>query len=166
MANYGKTLIIIPCGKKKIWSKSQLCGSIKAEDAYISNYFKLCKLYAQRFSDKWVILSGKYGIIEPTFILDDYDMKLKASEEFKIKVRKQLTPIISDGFTQIISLCGNYYSRFLRNVLMPFGLTVESPLQGMKIGERQRQLKICLERNKPLKYGRQKKWIEPRKTIA
>ncbi len=157
MANYNKTLIIIPCGKKKIWAKDKSIKDVKAEDAYISNYFKLCKLYAQRFSDKWVILSGKYGIIEPDFILDgDYNIKLNASEDFKNKVREQLKPLLSEGFTHIVSLCGDYYTCFLKDVIINFGLTVYAPLQGMKIGSRQRQLKICLERNEPLKYSLKK----------
>jgi hypothetical protein len=152
MGNCNKTLIIIPCGKKKIWSKNKLCGSVKAEEAYVSNYFKLCKLYAKRFADKWVILSGKYGIIEPGFIIDnDYDIKLKPTEEFKIKVKDQLKPFILDGFTNIVSLCSDYYSDFLKDIIKQFGLKLNTPLRGLKIGIRQKKLKISLGNDKPLK---------------
>jgi len=155
MPNFNKILIIIPCGKKKIWAKDSSIRGVKAKDAYISNYFKLCKLYAERFSDKWLILSGKYGIIEPDFVIDnDYDTKLNASKEFQDKVRKQLMPIIRESFTRVISLCGNDYSCFLKDILKPFGFIVETPFEKMKIGERQKQLKKCLERNKPYQAKR------------
>lgn len=151
IVNSNKTLVIVPCGKKKIWAINPSVHAVKAKDAYISNYFKLCKLYAERFSDKWVILSGKYGIIEPDFILhNDYNIRLHHSDKFKNKVKEQLKPIISNGFTQIVSLCGNYYSCFLRDVFMYFNLKVETPLQGMKIGYRQKRLKICLESGESL----------------
>lgn len=151
MNNLNKVLVIVTCAKKKIWSKNPSIQSIAAKDAYISNYFKLCRLYAERFSHRWLILSGKYGIIEPDFILhSDYNMKLIASDDFKNIVKEQLRPIIAEGFTNIISLCGKLYSDFLMDALINFNLTIYTPLQGMKIGSRQKRLKICLKNNIPL----------------
>ncbi len=151
MDNSNKTLVIVPCVKKKIWDKDPLAKSVKAEEAYISNYFNLCKHYAKRFSDKWIIFSGKFGILEPEEIFDNnYNTKLRPSEEFKIKVKKQMESIMSKRFTHIISLCGVEYSNFLKEVLIEFGLTVNTPLDGMRIGIRQRKLKMCLVNNNNL----------------
>lgn len=153
MDNSNKMLIIVPCGKKKIWDINSIVGKVKAKDAYISNYFKLCKQYAERFADKWVILSGKYGIIEPDFVITaNYDTRLFVSKKFENKVKRQLRSIIKN-ISQVISLCGNYYSFFLKDVLYRFDLPIYVPLQGLKIGERQKVLKKCLKENKPLKIG-------------
>ena len=151
MHNFNKTLIIVPCGKKKVWDINPTAGKIKAKDAYISNYFKLCKQYAERFADEWVILSGKYGIIEPDSIISgNYDTKLFVSKKFEDKVKRQLQFVVKN-ISQVISLCGNYYSLFLKDVLYRFDLPIYVPLQGSKIGERQKLLKKCLKENKPLK---------------
>lgn len=80
-----------------------------------------------------------------------FNVKDYLSPEISKKwVIEQLKSIVFNGFTQIISLCGNYYSCLLKDVLMHYGLTVDTPLQRMKIGSRQRQLKICLTKGEPL----------------
>jgi hypothetical protein len=144
-------LIIIPCGKSKIWAKNPNAGPVKAKDAYTSNYFNLCRLYAEKFSDKWLILSGKYGAISPYFLLKrNYDKKLVTSRTFRIKVSKQIAALISKRFNKIVSLCGQEYSAFLQEIFESSGLEVYVPLQGFRIGARQKALKKCLMRNRPL----------------
>jgi hypothetical protein len=151
MLNSSKVLIIIPCGKSKIWAKNPNAGPVRAKDAYTSNYFKLCRLYAERFSDRWLIISGKYGVISPDFLLKtNYNKKLNISKTFRIKVSKQIAPTISKGFKKIVSLCGQEYSPFLQDVFTSWGLEIYRPLQGLRIGVRQKTLKKCLIRNRPL----------------
>jgi hypothetical protein len=151
MVNSNKALVIIPCGKSKIWAKNQHVGPVKAKDAYISNYFKLCRLYAERFSNNWLIFSGKYGVISPNFQLKkNYNKRLKISDPFKIRVKKQLIRFMSKRFNKIISLCGQEYSSFLQDILKNWGLTVYTPLAGLKIGAKQNKLKECIMRNEPL----------------
>jgi hypothetical protein len=150
MANSSKVLVIIPCGKSKIWTKNPNAGPVMAKDAYVSNYFRLCRLYAERFSDKWLILSGKYGAITPDYLLDrNYDKRLRTSESFRTEVRGQLKPFISKKFNEIVSLCGHDYSRFLQDILKNWGLIVCTPLEGLRIGSRQNRLKECLVKNEP-----------------
>lgn len=99
----------------------------------------------------WFVLSGKHGIIEPDFILtEDYDKILCSSVEFESRVREQLRPVVSKGVTKVVSLCGKHYSQLLRNVFVYFALTVCTPLQNLRIGMRQKQLRRCLDRNRPL----------------
>jgi len=151
MLNSYNHIFIIPCSKKKIWTKGHI-GPIEAKDAYISTYFRLCKEYVNKFLKKWFILSGKYGIISPDFIImEDYDVKLKASKKFKEKVIKQVESIISeDPIEFVVSLCGDVYSNFLKEVFYPLGVGVKTPLKGMRIGERQRLLKSSLETGEEL----------------
>ena len=153
IANSNKTLLIIPCGKKKIWDVKPSLKSVTAKDAYISTYFRLCRSYSERFADKWFILSGKYGIIVPDFIINNYNQRLSFSNEFKAKIKDQLNPLILKGTKSIISLCGRNYTQFLANVIRSFGLRVYAPLDGLKIGVRQKLLKECINNNNPLKYS-------------
>lgn len=41
-------LVVVPCGRLKVWSTDPLRGATKAEDAYISGYFKVNREYAER----------------------------------------------------------------------------------------------------------------------
>ncbi len=148
MHNFGKTLIIVPCGKKKIWDENPSTGRTHARYAYTSNYFKLCMQYAEKFSDVWVIFSGTYGIIEPDFLVDNYDTRLKTTDEFRNKIKGQLKPFIS--FYSFVSLCGEEYSQILKGVVQPSGLNFYTPLEGLRIGMRQKRIKECLTFNVPL----------------
>ncbi len=144
MRNSGKALIIVPCGKKKIWDKNPSASPTPARYAYTSNYFKLCVQYAEKFSDEWVIFSGKYGLISPDFIIDNYGTRIKATNGFRTKVRKQLEPFISSGLSSFISLCGKDYSQILKDMVEPLGLKPYTPLEGLRIGMRQKRIKECL----------------------
>jgi hypothetical protein len=150
MHNSNKTLIIVPCGKKKIWDKTPSASPTPARHAYTSNYFKLCVQYAEKFLDKWVIFSGKYGLISPYFIIDNYDTKVKVTNGFRNKVKEQLEPFISSGCSSFISLCGQEYSKILRDIVEPIDLKLYTPLEGLRIGIRQKRIKDCLEHNIPL----------------
>lgn len=151
MHNSDKTLIIIPCGKKKIWDENPSAGRTPARYAYTSNYFKLCAQYAEKFSFKWLIFSGKYGLIEPNFMVDDsYDIRVKATERFRNKIKGQLKPFIPVGFSSFVSLCGKDYSQILKDVIDLFGLKLYTPLDGLRIGMKQKRIKECLEINTPL----------------
>lgn len=70
-----KTLVVVPCGKSKIWKKNPRAGPKNAENVYTGSPFKVNREYAETFSDKWVILSAKYGFIDNDFIIaGDYNV--------------------------------------------------------------------------------------------
>jgi len=60
-------LVIVPCGKSKIWDKQPDRGPTPASDAYTSALFKLNRTYAECFGDAWVVLSAKHGFVKPEF---------------------------------------------------------------------------------------------------
>jgi len=64
-----KLLVIVPCGQAKVWKKEPNHGPIKAKFAYKSSPFAVNRKFAEKFSDKWVILSAKYGFIDPDFVM-------------------------------------------------------------------------------------------------
>ena len=137
-----EVLLVIACGKSKIWSRKPHVGSVKARDAYVSNYFRLCARYAEKISRSWVILSGKHGILRPDDILfRNYDTKLKISDDYKARVSEQFRNILSKRFTIVVSLCGGQYSALLKEIAVDLGFALVEPMRGMRIGERQHWLK-------------------------
>jgi len=152
MGKSNKTLVIVPCSKNKIWSERAHPKKVLAKDAYISPYFRLCKLYAEKFSDKWVIFSGKYGIISPDTLLEDYDNKLvykKMDIKFYHKVKKQLGVLLTD-YDIVISLCGRDYFRVIEETISDHRVKIYNPLSGLKIGMKMKKLKECIGNDKPI----------------
>jgi hypothetical protein len=60
-------LVIIGCGKSKIWGNNSdgVLSPQKAKDIYTSHNAKLKKLLAEREGCDWMMLSAKYGFIPP-----------------------------------------------------------------------------------------------------
>lgn len=65
MASQARTLIIVPCGLAKIWDRYPETGSALARFAYTGAPFKVNCEYADHFAIRWVILSAKYGFLDP-----------------------------------------------------------------------------------------------------
>ena len=152
MEKSNKTLVIVPCSKNKIWSKWPHLKKVPAKDAYISPYFRLCKLYAEKFSDKWVIFSGKYGIIDQNTPIENYDSKLlykKIDKKFSHMIKKQLGELLAE-YDIVVSLCGGDYFRVIEEIIGDNRVKVYNPLSGLKIGKRMKKLKDCIENDKPL----------------
>ena len=68
-------LIIVPCGKHKIWENDPGRGATPAREAYTSPTFTANRAFAERHGDAWLILSAKYGFISPGFLIpQSYDV--------------------------------------------------------------------------------------------
>src|SRR5271170_3987934 len=87
-------LVIIPCGQKKIWDTSLRSGPTAAKDAYTGSPFSVNRSFAEKFSDRWVILSAKYGFIDPDFVIPcQYDVTFKKRNRASVsyeQLRKQV----------------------------------------------------------------------------
>jgi hypothetical protein len=79
-----------------------------------------------------------------------YDVRVKTTEWFRNKIKEQLKPFISVGFSSFVSLCGEDYSQILKDVIDPFGLKLHTPLEGLRIGIKQKRIKDRLKLNIPL----------------
>jgi len=84
-----RRLVIVQCGGAKIWDKQPNADPTPARDAYTSVYFQLNREYADKFANHWVILSAKYGFIEPDFIIpQNYNVTFKRKRTNPISVRQ------------------------------------------------------------------------------
>ena len=83
------TLVVIPCGKSKIWKKEPHKGPTIAMEVYTGAPFKVNKEYVTHFEVDWVILSAKYGLISPEFtILADYNVNFNDQSTNPVKIHE------------------------------------------------------------------------------
>ena len=136
-------LVIVPCAKQKIWDKNSDAGPTLAKDAYISPYFRLCRSFAESYGDSWIILSAKYGLIPPDFIiLKNYDISLKSNLRLlEKKLTEQVVKLRVDKFDCIIFLGGKVYHKQLEEALRCLNISFCNPLLGLPIGKRMKMLK-------------------------
>jgi len=118
-------------------------GNHKASEIYTSNLFKKSFAYAKKISHKIIILSAKYGAINPDEIITDYDLTLNTFSEkekkiWAFKVYQNISKFIKSE-DEIIWLCGENYCKYLRVILKN---KQTKPIKGLGIGK---QLKFYKE---------------------
>jgi len=126
-----KTIVLISCVKQK---QNRKC---KAEDLYISSFFKKNLAYAKSLNpDKIFILSAKYGLLPLTIEIDTYDLtlnnfKTKELKEWAESTLNQLRQKADLDKDKFIFLTGERYRKYL----LPSIKNYEMPLKGLPIGK-------------------------------
>lgn len=141
------SFIIISCAKQKIWDRTLNAGPTLAKDAYVSAYFRLSRAFAEKYGTGWAILSAKYGIISPDFIIhQDYDVSFKTNpfSPIESKFSRQLVDMRIETYDSAIFLGGQSYYKKLQKAFMDFNLPLQSPLAHLFIGQRMRLLNDAL----------------------
>lgn len=88
-------LVVIACGKQKVWDRHPKAGPTPARCAYTSPIFSTSRKYAERFAERWVVLSAKYGFIDPDFIISEnynlsfYDANAISPEDLRTQVSER-----------------------------------------------------------------------------
>ena len=59
-----KTIALVACVSKKN------NRPMRAQDLYISDWFKKASAYADTISNKWYILSAMHGLVDPSDIIE------------------------------------------------------------------------------------------------
>jgi|GEM_PF-978357 len=127
------TLVIIPCGKKKIWNINLNIGSSAAKDAYISDYFKLNRQYAELMGDRWVILSAKYGYINPETLIENYNVSFKDKNPEVVSIEKLTRQIHDMGlykYTELLALGGIEYREMISRSFAGIPINIVFPFAG------------------------------------
>lgn len=148
------TLVVIPCGISKIWKRNPEAGPTEAKDVYIGVPFKVNKEYAERYGDHWVILSAKYGFIEPSFIIEkDYNVTFKdpktkpiSLSELELQAKGKLS-----NFDKVVALGGKDYTNIVESVFEKTGASVITPVKGCPIGVALGMIKEAIRNNSPFK---------------
>jgi cytoplasmic iron level regulating protein YaaA (DUF328/UPF0246 family) len=144
-------LVIVPCGRSKIWKKYPHLGPTPAREAYTGAPFKVNREYAESVADRWVILSAKYGFIEPTTLITQYEVTFKKKTTNPVSVsllKKQVTDFGLLEFDQVIALGGKEYRSVVEEVFAGTGVKLKFPFSGLTVGRAMRAVKQNLQRAK------------------
>jgi len=148
-----KLLVVVPCGQAKIWKKYPRKGPTEAKYAYIGSPFKVNRAFAERFADRWMILSAKYGLIDPGFIVpEDYDVTFAEPSTNPITVddvKRQLKDMKDlHGYDAVIALGGQDYTDIVKQVFMNF-FRVLLPTEGLSLPHALSQISSLSKLEKP-----------------
>jgi hypothetical protein len=115
----------------------------QAKDLYRSDWFFKAKEYAQKF-DSWHILSAKHGLLNPTDVVEPYEMTLNSMRScerilWSENVAKKL--IDRYGIAEATILGGEKYREYLIPILKEQNWIVNIPMQGLAIGKQLKWLK-------------------------
>jgi len=141
----GNTLVIVPCGKSKIWDRKPDIGPVQASDAYIGGPFKLNCQYAKLFGDRWLILSAKYGFVEPEFSIPrPYDISFKRKSSKPISNQEQAEKMALTKYSTIIGLGGKEYRDALLATFDGCTTRLVFPFTGLSIGKSMQAVKRAI----------------------
>lgn len=132
------TLVIVPCGRSKIWDKQPHQGPTPAAGAYTSGIFRRNCQYAERFSDAWVILSAKYGFMEPAFEIPGwYNVSFKHPSTRPISyqtLRQQAEEAGLDRYPVVVGLGGRVYREAVTAAFASSHGRLVFPFAGLQLG--------------------------------
>lgn len=134
-----KLLVIVPCGRAKIWSKHPEAGPTAAADTYIGSPFTVNREYALRAGGNWVILSAKYGFLEPTDVISGpYETTFKRPSTNPIgmaALREQVQRMGLDRYSEVIGLGGKEYRAAIKAAFDGMAVNLTFPFAGLPIGK-------------------------------
>lgn len=147
------TLVIVPCGRGKVWDLDPTAGPTPARDVYQGAPFKVNREYAEKFADRWVILSAKYGFIDPDFVIpENYDVTFNSPESRPITpddLRRQAEERGLSRYDLVVVLGGSTYSSLARQVFRDFNSTVVAPTAGLPIGLAMSKVRRAIDERRP-----------------
>jgi hypothetical protein len=164
-----KHLIIIPCGQSKIWDKSPDQRATPAKDVYTGSPFVMNRRYAEKFAHRWVILSAKYGFINPNYsIAEPYNVTFKKKSTGPVsleKLRTQIKKMRLNRFSTIVGLGGVDYRRQITASFDGMTDDLVFPFAGLAIGKGMKAIKQAIERGQSVNYDRDAWLIKTRKAV-
>ena len=143
------TLVVVPCGRSKVWSKHPSAGPTPAKDAYTGSPFKVNQRFAETKGDAWMILSAKYGFISPDFELPgpyEVTFKRKSSSPVTIEtLKQQVADMKLDRFAEVVGLGGIEYRTAIAAAFKDTKVEPYFPFTGLPIGKSMRATKQATE---------------------
>lgn len=146
-------LVVVPCGKAKIWDDAPALGAVPARLAYSGVPFKLNRSYAERFGDAWVILSAKYGFVQPDELLPGpYDVTFTRSATNPVPIpvlQRQIDDQGLDLYRTVIGLGGRAYRSAVQLAFADRPVRLVWPFAGLPLGPSLRAIKQALITGQP-----------------
>lgn len=146
--------ILIGCGKRKAATAQP------AADLYTGSLFRKRRAYAEKFGQRWFVLSARHGLVPPNVIIKPYDLTLSqlcqldrmawAVGVVQSLLSEMTGDFVSDSFS-IELHAGEDYSEPLRQLLPAVGIQYDWPVRGMSQGDQMRWYTQAIERGFVLK---------------
>lgn len=134
-----RLLVIVPCGRSKVWSKHPDAGPTPAVKAYTGAPFTVNREYGEASGGDWVILSAKYGFLRPTDIIPgpyEVTFKVPATEPISVEaLRSQIREMGLDRYTDVVGLGGKEYLAAIEAAFRGTAGTLQFPFSGLPIGK-------------------------------
>ncbi len=131
---------------------TQFVAPCPAEELYVSHWFTMAKAYVSAFSkegDSWVILSAKYGVIEPTRHLKPYEEKTisRSRQKQQSWTRANIAELLdrTEPGDTVVLLAGQKYRESLIAPLQQEGRSVEIPMGDLKLSQQKAWMRKKLE---------------------
>ena len=148
-------LCIVPCGSRKIWEKNSKAGPTQAKAVYIGSYAKKCIEYAEKFySGHYRILSAKYGLMRPDFIISqDYNVTFNNPSGHVVSMERLAEQVYEEGlkkkYKEVVVLGGREY---VSRISIAFnGCVIHTPLATCKgMGYMMQKINKSILRGLPL----------------
>lgn len=138
-------LVIIGCGRSKIWDKHQDAGPQMAEDVYTSSYTTVKREYAQSQACDWMILSAKYGFIHPEFVIPGpYDVTFDDPSTNPISVSELERQVEEQGLTrydEVAVIGGRKYVERTRDAFAGTGVRIHAPFEDYSMGQQMHMMR-------------------------
>jgi hypothetical protein len=124
-------------------AKSKRAEASAAKDLYTSAAFANRRRIAENEGDRWFILSGLYGLVDPDRVVEPYEMDLNGagriereawSKRVTAQVAEHLGSDLSDAKFEVLAGAA-YCSHGLIDGLVALGAQVDWPVRGMRQGE-------------------------------
>lgn len=138
---------LVGCVKKKLGQPAP------AAELYVSPLFRLRREYVERRCDKWLILSALHGVLDPTTVIEPYDVTLtrmgvRERRAWSREVRADLRGRLEDlgACTFEIHAGAAYADHGLVDGLHEGGASVELPVAGLRMGEQLAWYRDALDR--------------------
>jgi hypothetical protein len=133
------TLVVVSCGRTKIWDRQPGRGAVPASEAYTGAPFVLNRRYAERFGSDWAILSAKHGFVRLDLsIPGPYEVSFTRPKTNPIgvgRLRKQVRELGLDRFALVVGLGGKAYRAAIEAAFAGTGLRLAFPFAGLQIGK-------------------------------
>lgn len=145
-------LVVIPRGQKKIWNKYPNAGPTPARDACRGATFTVNRRYAECYDERWLILSAKYGLISPDYVLTGpYNVTFKDPPTHPVSATvlvSQLGKLSLEGIDAVICLGGTEY-REMKAAFLGKPLSLYFPFAGLPLGKSMQAINAAISAEQP-----------------
>jgi hypothetical protein len=126
-------LVLVSCVKQKRSTPAP------AKDLYTSTFFRLARRLVERHNADWLILSAKFGLLDPSREVEPYEQTLNSMpvtqrRAWAEKALVELLPL-AQRHDRVVFLAGQKYREFLIPALRHEEIRCEEPMAHLRQGE-------------------------------